>query len=77
MANVQTRESRPHFRANTGYSGRTAVFEVMELTKNVRRMVLDGMNEDQIKQKAVSEGFMTLRKAGIANPCRRGGTTSA
>jgi type IV pilus assembly protein PilB len=50
---------------NTGYLGRTAVFEVMETTKPVRRMVLDGLNEDQIKQKAVSEGLITLRKSGI------------
>jgi type IV pilus assembly protein PilB len=50
---------------NTGYSGRTAIFEVLELTKGVRRMVLDGLNEDQIKQKAMAEGFMTLRKSGI------------
>ncbi len=49
----------------TGYSGRVAVFEVMELTKPVRRMVLDGLNEDQIKQHALSEGLMTLRKSGI------------
>ncbi len=49
----------------TGYMGRTAVFEVMALTKPVRRLVLDGMNEDVIKQKAIDEGFTTLRKAGI------------
>ena len=28
-------------------------------------MVLDGLNEDQIKQKAMSQGFVTLRKSGI------------
>ena len=28
-------------------------------------MVLDGLNEDQIKQKAMSEGLTTLRKHGI------------
>jgi type IV pilus assembly protein PilB len=50
---------------NTGYFGRTAVFEVMEVTKPVRRLVLDGLNEDQIKQKSVSEGLITLRKSGI------------
>jgi type IV pilus assembly protein PilB len=50
---------------NTGYLGRTAVFEVLELTRQVRRMVLDGLNEDQIKQKAMSEGLVTLRKHGI------------
>jgi len=49
----------------TGYSGRTAVFEVLELSKPVRRMVLDGLNEDQIKQSAMQEGFLTLRKSGI------------
>jgi len=49
----------------TGYSGRVAVFEVLELTKPIRRMVLDGQNEDQIKSLALSEGVMTLRKSGI------------
>jgi len=28
-------------------------------------MVLDGLNEDQIKTSALSEGVMTLRKSGI------------
>ncbi|TMQ69467.1 MAG: pilus assembly protein PilB, partial [Candidatus Eisenbacteria bacterium] len=50
---------------NTGYHGRTAVFEVLELTRPIRRMVLDGLNEDQIKQKAMNEGMMTLRKHGV------------
>ena len=49
----------------TGYSGRTALFELMELDKGVRRMVLDGLNEDQIKQQSLSTGFVTLRKSGI------------
>jgi type IV pilus assembly protein PilB len=49
----------------TGYSGRVAVFEVLELTKPVRRLVLDGLNEDQIKSKALNEGLITLRKSGI------------
>ncbi len=49
----------------TGYLGRTAVFEVLELHKPVRRLVLDGANEDQIKSLAMDEGLMTLRKSGI------------
>jgi type IV pilus assembly protein PilB len=49
----------------TGYMGRTALFEVLEMTRPVRRLVLDGLNEDQIKQKAMSEGLITLRKSGI------------
>jgi type II secretory ATPase GspE/PulE/Tfp pilus assembly ATPase PilB-like protein len=38
---------------------------MLELTRPVRRMVLDGMNEDQIKQRAVTEGMLTLRKHGV------------
>jgi len=49
----------------TGYFGRGAVFEVLEMTRPIRRMVLDGMNEDQIKHRAVNEGMLTLRKHGI------------
>jgi type IV pilus assembly protein PilB len=49
----------------TGYVGRIALFEVLELTKPVRRLVLDGLNEDQIKTKALGEGLITLRKSGI------------
>lgn len=49
----------------TGYQGRVAVFEVLELSKPVRRLVLDGMNEDEIKQRAMTDGVVTLRKAGI------------
>jgi type IV pilus assembly protein PilB len=49
----------------TGYSGRTALFEVLELNRGVRRMVLDGLNEDEIRKRSVAEGFLTLRKAGI------------
>jgi type II secretory ATPase GspE/PulE/Tfp pilus assembly ATPase PilB-like protein len=49
----------------TGYLGRTALFEVLEITRGLRRLVLDGLNEDQIKQHAVSDGLVTLRKSGI------------
>jgi type IV pilus assembly protein PilB len=49
----------------TGYMGRVALFEVLELTRGVRRMVLDGQNEDAIKRQAMADGFITLRKAGI------------
>ena len=49
----------------TGYAGRTALFEALELNRNVRRMVLDGLNEDEIRRRSLAEGFLTLRKSGI------------
>ena len=49
----------------TGYAGRVALFEVLALTRSIRRLVLDGANEDEIKRCALAEGFVTLRRAGI------------
>ena len=49
----------------TGYTGRVALFEVLELSRPLRRLVLDGANEDEIKKRAQAGGFVTLRKAGI------------
>jgi type IV pilus assembly protein PilB len=49
----------------TGYAGRVALFEVLALTRPIRRLVLDGANEDDIKRCALAEGFVTLRRAGI------------
>jgi len=49
----------------TGYAGRVALFEVLALNRPIRRLVLDGANEDDIKKRAIADGFITLRKAGI------------
>ena len=49
----------------TGYSGRVALFEVLEMNRGIRRLVLDGSNEDEIRRGALASGFLTLRKAGI------------
>jgi type IV pilus assembly protein PilB len=49
----------------TGFAGRIALFEVMELSRPIRRLVLDGANEDEIKRRALADGFVTLRKAGL------------
>jgi len=49
----------------TGFYGRVAVFEVLEMTPPLRRLVLDGANEDELKQRAIADGLSTLRKSGI------------
>jgi len=35
------------------------------MTRVIRRMVLDGQNEDQIRAGALADGLITLRKNGI------------
>ncbi len=48
----------------TGYHGRTAIFEIMEMTDELREMTLQKLPSHQIKQKAVSDGMKVLRRTG-------------
>lgn len=60
--------------AKTGYKGRLAVFEVMEVTDDIRELVLARESTHLIKKKAREQGMMTLREAAILKLLR--GTTS-
>jgi len=46
---------------NTGYKGRTGIYEVMPMTPRIREMVLDGKNTFEIEEAAVKDGMLTLR----------------
>ena len=59
---------------DTGYRGRAGLYEVMELTPALRRMILQGGSADELKEKAIEEGMLTLRMDGIMK-LRRGITT--
>ncbi|MFA5093418.1 MAG: ATPase, T2SS/T4P/T4SS family [Candidatus Omnitrophota bacterium] len=50
---------------NTGYSGRTVISEVLQLTPKIRELILGGSQEQFIKQQARLEGMKTLREDGI------------
>jgi type IV pilus assembly protein PilB len=58
----------------TGYFGRTALFEMLEMTRPIRRLVLDGMNDDQIRSTGLQHGMITMRASGI-RAIREGTTT--
>ncbi|MCS7184544.1 MAG: ATPase, T2SS/T4P/T4SS family, partial [bacterium] len=51
--------------AMTGYKGRVGVFEVMEVTDDIRELVLARASTHLIKKKAKEQGMITLREAGI------------
>ena len=59
---------------DTGYRGRAGLYEVMELTPALRRMILQGGSADELKEKAIEEGMLTLRMDGIMK-LRKGITT--
>jgi type IV pilus assembly protein PilB len=49
----------------TGYKGRVGLYEVMEVTEELRELILVGASGLELKRKAVDEGMITLRRSGL------------
>jgi type IV pilus assembly protein PilB len=49
----------------TGYKGRVGLYEVMEITDELRELVLVGASALELRRKAVEEGMITLRQSGL------------
>jgi type IV pilus assembly protein PilB len=49
----------------TGYKGRTGIYEVMTLTDSIRAMTIERASNDVIRQIAVDEGMRLLRQDGL------------
>ncbi|MCL5986977.1 MAG: Flp pilus assembly complex ATPase component TadA [Actinobacteria bacterium] len=50
---------------DTGYRGRLALFEVMPITEEVRRLIVERRTSDDIKRIAIEQGMITLRNDGL------------
>jgi type IV pilus assembly protein PilB len=50
---------------NTGYKGRVALYEIMEMNDELRELVLVGASALELKKKALDQGMITLRKSGL------------
>jgi type IV pilus assembly protein PilB len=50
---------------NTGYKGRVGLFEVLEVSDEIREMILTGASAIELKRQAVDEGMVTLRRSGL------------
>lgn len=46
---------------NNGFKGRIGVYEIMEVTPKVRKVIASGQDAEHIKQAALEEGMYTLR----------------
>jgi type IV pilus assembly protein PilB len=49
----------------TGYKGRVGLYEVMEVTDDLREVILVGASALELKRKALDQGMMTLRRSGL------------
>ncbi len=50
---------------NTGFSGRTGIFEVMPISPEIERMIISKASSPDIRQQAMGEGMLTLRAAAL------------
>ncbi len=54
-----------NFCANTGYLGRTGIFEVMVMSEAIRRMILSGASSDDVRTQSTKEGTILLWHDGM------------
>ena len=59
---------------NTGYLGRVAVFEILEINDSIKNIIATTNDTDEIKKKARENGFKTI-KEGALNHLIKGNTT--
>src|SRR3954463_3740552 len=50
---------------DTGYKGRIGLYEVMEITDEIRELILIGASALELRRKAIEEGMITLRGSGL------------
>lgn len=49
----------------TGYKGRVAIYEVLEMTPSIKEILLRSGSTDEIKRQAIKEGMKTLRMCAL------------
>ena len=59
---------------NTGYKGRVGLYETMEVTDEIRELILIGASALELRKKAMDDGMITLRESGL-HKIRNGVTT--
>jgi type IV pilus assembly protein PilB len=58
----------------TGYKGRIGLYEVLEITDDIRELILIGASALELRKRAVEDGMISLRESGL-HKIRSGVTT--
>ena len=59
---------------NTGYKGRTAIHEILEVTTDIRQLIYDNASQLEMRKLAIKNGMTPLREAGLEK-IKNGSTT--
>ena len=54
-----------NFCGGTGFVGRTGVFEVLPVSEATRKIIASGASGYELREQAISEGMVPLRRAGM------------
>ncbi len=54
-----------NFCGNTGYTGRTGVFEVLAVDESIRKLVAAGSSGPEIRAQATINGMVSMRRSGM------------
>ncbi len=57
-------------RCSGGYKGRFAILETLFLDETLKRMIVEGRSVHDLKNEAVRQGMLTLRRVGLLNAIR-------
>ena len=49
----------------SGYKGRVGLYEVMEISDEIRELILVGASALELRKKSIDEGMLTLRQSGL------------
>ena len=50
---------------HTGYKGRVGLYEVLEMSEDIKKIILEGGSSDQIEEIAIQNGMTTMLENGI------------
>ncbi len=50
---------------HTGYVGRLGVFEILEITEDIRPMIINKTNSEEIRERAIALGMRTMLEDGV------------
>ncbi|HQT97282.1 MAG TPA: hypothetical protein PK416_05305, partial [Thermodesulfobacteriota bacterium] len=50
----------------TGFRGRVGVYELMEVTPTIARLIMKRANSQDLLEAAMAEGMTTMRQDGVA-----------
>ncbi|GIW77216.1 MAG: hypothetical protein KatS3mg104_2279 [Phycisphaerae bacterium] len=54
----------------TGYTGRTGVYELMAINRDIRSMIAEGRSAKEIRDHAISQGMLEFRQAALLKVAR-------